>query len=75
MKNKKKDIYGRTYTRFGYCLHIVLTVLGFASFLVMLAYTGSCESGEMTISEYLKVVLPCLAVFGGSILIYNKVFD
>ena len=75
MKTRKKDIYGRTYTRFGYCLHIVLTVLGFVSFFLMLGYTGSCELNQITLSEYTAKAVPCLAVFGASILLHNKIFD
>lgn len=75
MKTNKKDIYGRTYTRFGYCLHIALTVLGFTSFFLLLGYTGSCELETMTLTDYVKVAVPCLAVFGVSILLHNKVFE
>ena len=72
---KKKDIYGRTYTKFGYCLHLVLTAVGLISFLMMLAYTSSCEIGEMTLIDYVKVAFPLLAVFGASVLLHNKIFD
>lgn len=75
MKNKKKDIYGRTYTTFGYCLHIFLAVTGFVSFFLMLGYTGSCELNQITLSEYTAKVIPCLAVFCGSVLLHNKIFD
>lgn len=75
MKTKKKDLYGRTYTRFGYCLHIVLTVLGAVSFFLLIGYTGSCEIGEMTLHEYDMHMIPCLAVFCGSVLLHNKIFD
>lgn len=75
MKTKKKDIYGRTYTRFGYCLHIVLTVLGFTSFFLLLGFTGNCELGYSTCTEYMARAIPCLAVFGGSTYLHNKIFD
>ena len=75
MKTRKKDIYGRTYTRFGYCLHIVLTVLGCTSFFLMLGYTGSCELDLMPLGEYTVRASICVAVFGASILLHNKIFD
>ena len=75
MKTKKKDIYGRTYTRFGYCLHLVLTVLGFVSFFLMLGYTGSCELNLMPLNEYMVKASICVAVFGASVLLHNKIFE
>lgn len=74
MQKKKKDIYGRTYTKFGYILHIVLVVLGFTSFMMMLGFTGSCEQNYLNCTQYAVRVVPCLAVFGASIFIHNKVF-
>ena len=75
MKTKKKDIYGRTYTPFGYCLHLFLTVTGFVSFFLMLGYTGSCELDLMPLGEYAVKVSISLAVFGASILLHDKIFD
>lgn len=71
----EKYVNGKAYNQLGYCLHIVLTVLGVVSFLMMLGYTGSCELNVITMTEYTVRVIPCLAVFGGSILIHNKIFD
>lgn len=75
MKTKKKDIYGRTYTTFGYYLHLFLTVTGFVSFFMMLGYTGSCELDLMPLGEYTVRASICLSVFGASILLHNKIFE
>ena len=75
MKTKKKDIYGRTYTTFGYYLHLFLTVTGCISFFMMLGYTGSCELDLMPLGEYTVRASICLAVFGASILLHNKIFE
>lgn len=74
MKTNKKDIYGRTYTRFGYCLHIVLTVLGVISAVMLFLYTSACENGNMTVLDYLKCTSLWFTVLTASILIHNKVF-
>lgn len=75
MKTKKKDIHGRTFTRLGYCLHIVLIVLGFISFSAILLLTKGCDANQITLEQYLIGVIPCLAVFGASVLIYAIIFD
>lgn len=75
MKKKRKNIYGRTYTTFGYYLHLFLTVTGCVSFFLMLGLTGSCEQDLITLSEYIKGTAICLTVFGASILLHNEIFD
>ena len=75
MKNKKKDIYGRTYTTFGYCLHLFLTAVGAISFLCILGYTGSCETDMMTFEECVVRTVICFAVFGASVFLHKKIFD
>ena len=74
MKTNKKDIYGRTYTRFGYCLHLFLIVLGTVSAIMLFYCTGVCEIGSMTLIEYLKCASIWFAVLTASILIHTKVF-
>ena len=75
MKKKRKDINGRTYSKFGYCLHVALTALGFISFFLVLGFTGSCEHGEITVREYILRVVPSLTVMCSCILLHEKIFD
>ena len=78
MKTKPKkhqDIYGRTYTKFGYALHTILSVAAFITFFLLLGFTGSCELGDITVHQYIMRIIPCGAVFVGCILIHNRVFE
>lgn len=72
MKKVRRDVYGRKYTKFGYFLHLALTVSGFTSFILLLRC--ACESdlgGEL---DVMKVIL-CTIVFGASVLLHNKIFE
>lgn len=72
MKKVRRDVYGRKYTKFGYFLHLALTVSGFTSFIILLGC--ACESdlgGEL---DVMKVIL-CTIVFGASVLLHNKIFE
>ena len=72
MKKVRRDVYGRKYTKFGYFLHLALTVSGFTSFILLLGC--ACESdlgGEL---DVMKVIL-CTIVFGVSVLLHNKIFE
>ena len=72
MKKVRRDVYGRKYTKFGYFLHLALTVSGFTSFILLLGC--ACESdfdGEL---DVMKVIL-CTIVFGASVLLHNKIFE
>ena len=75
MKNKKKDVFGRTYTKSGYIRHIVLTVLGVISFALVVLLTGSKGTDLITTKEYIMWLGPSLAVFGASVLLHNKIFN
>ncbi|MBR5199418.1 MAG: hypothetical protein IKW20_06270 [Bacteroidales bacterium] len=70
----KKYVNGRVVTTFGYYLHVVLVVLGFASFMLALGFTGGCELGEITLREYVVRVIPCMTVMGSCVLIHQKLF-
>lgn len=72
MKKVRRDIYGRKYTKFGYFLHLALTVSGFTSFILLLGC--ACESdfgGEL---DVMKAII-CMIVFGASVLLHNKIFE
>ena len=74
-QRKRKDIWGRTYTKFGYALHVTLTTLGIASFLLLIAFTCECDLGNITSQQWEVRALPCVTVFGASILLHNKIFE
>lgn len=71
---KHKNVYGRTYTTFGFVLHTTLTVVGLLSFLLLLCFTGSCEFDQMALKDYAVRGLICLSVMGLCITIESKLF-
>ena len=75
MKTKKKDIYGRTYTKRGYFFHILLTTISVVSFILMLGFTGACEMYDVPLRTYVVRVIPCIVVFMASTHIHHKVFE
>lgn len=72
MKKVRRDVYGRKYTKFGYFLHLTLTVSGFTSFILLLVCAGESDlGGEL---DVMKAII-CLIVFGASVLLHNKIFE
>lgn len=72
MKKVRRDVYGRKYTKFGYFLHLALTVSGFTSFILLLGC--ACESDLGGKFDVMKVII-CTIVFGASVLLHNKIFE
>lgn len=72
MKKVRRDVYGRKYTKFGYFLHLALTVSGFTSFILLLGCASESDlGGELNV---MKVII-CTIVFGASVLLHNKIFE
>lgn len=72
MKKVRRDVYGRKYTKFGYFLHLALTVSGFTSFILLLGCAGESDLGGEF--DVMKVII-CTIVFGASVLLHNKIFE
>ena len=75
MKASRKDIYGRTYTKVGYIIHIVLTVIGFSSFVLLIALAGGCDYDHLPFSKCMSRATLYIIAIAGSFLLHNKIFE
>ena len=60
MKSKKFKINGKSCNLFGAILYYSLIAVIVLSFVLIIGFTGGCELGMSTCTQYLAIVIPCL---------------
>lgn len=68
---ERRNIFGRKYTKFGYILHLLLSVCGFTSFIAILALASLSDMGG---ELHVEALIASAVIFSLSVAIHNVIF-